>query len=57
MSATLLAFPPARIVRQHPSPALSRVDAMVAVLESLASDPTSPFARRIQQLRNGDTKR
>lgn len=49
MSATLIAFPPARIVRHHPSPAPSRVDAIVAVLERLASDPTTAFARRIQQ--------
>ncbi|MCC4621774.1 hypothetical protein LL965_17470 [Xanthomonas cassavae CFBP 4642] len=49
MSATLITFPPARIVRQHPSPAPSRVDAIVAVLERLASDPTTALARRIQQ--------
>ncbi|MEB1608547.1 hypothetical protein VDQ74_01340 [Xanthomonas campestris pv. campestris] len=49
MSATLIKFPPARIVRQRPSPAPSRVDAIVAALERLASDPTTAFARRIQQ--------
>lgn len=49
MSATLITFPPARIVRQHPCPAPSRVDAIVAALERLASDPSTAFARRIQQ--------
>ncbi|ATS39466.1 MULTISPECIES: hypothetical protein [Xanthomonas] len=49
MSAILIAFPPARIVRQPPSPAPSRVDAIVAALERLASDPSTAFARRIQQ--------
>lgn len=50
MSATVLTFPPARIVRRAPRPAPSRVDALVAVLEQIASDPSSAFARRRMQL-------
>lgn len=51
MSATVLPFPPARVIRRTPRPAPSRVDALVAALERLAADPNSPFARRLMQLR------
>ncbi|NIJ79598.1 hypothetical protein [Xanthomonas cannabis] len=57
MSATVLPFPPARVIRRTPRPSPSRVDALVAALERLAADPNSPFARRIQELRKGDNKR
>ncbi|MBB5735906.1 hypothetical protein FHT09_001646 [Xanthomonas arboricola] len=49
MSAILIAFPPARIVRQHPSPAPSRVDAIVAALERLASNPSTRIAGLLAQ--------
>ncbi len=57
MSVTVLPFPSKRVVRQLPPRPPSRMDLLVEALERLAADPDSPFARRIQQLRNGDTKR
>ncbi|CAD0328161.1 hypothetical protein [Xanthomonas hortorum] len=51
MSATVLPFPSARVMRQLPPRSPSRVDLLVAELERLANDPSSPFAIRVQQLR------